>query len=77
MVFCYIIGQNSKTFLVVLPRFLVVHALERLTIWKFDLGDPTEVEEVNLPRLSASRRPRLAKSCARPLKRLSNMFLIM
>ena len=37
MVFCYIVCINSKTFLVVSPRFWVVWALERLPTWKFDL----------------------------------------
>ena len=57
MVFCYIVCINSKTFLVVSPRFLVVRALERLPTWKFDLRDLEEVKKVNLPRLAASRRP--------------------
>ena len=57
MVFCYIVCINSKTFLVVSPRFWVVRALERLPTWKFDLRDLEEVEKVNLPRLAASRRP--------------------
>ena len=57
MAFCYIVCINSKTFLVVSPRFWVVRALERLPTWKFDLRDLEEVEKVNLPRLAASRRP--------------------
>ena len=57
MVFCYIVCINSKTFLVVWPRFWVVWALERLPTWKFDLWDLEEVKKVNLPRLAASRRP--------------------
>ena len=57
MVFCYIVCINSKTFLVVSPRFWVVRALERLPTWKFDLRDLEEVEKVNLLRLAASRRP--------------------
>ena len=32
-----LIMVNSKMFLVVLPRFWVVQALERLPTWKFDL----------------------------------------
>ena len=56
-VFCYIVCINSKTFLVVSPRFWVVRALERLPTWKFDLQDLKEVEKVNLPRLAALRRP--------------------
>ena len=57
LVFCYIICPNSKTFLVVLPRFWVVQALERLPTWKFDLRDLKKVKKVNLQRLAASRRP--------------------
>ena len=50
MVFCYIICPNSKTFLLVLLRFWVVQALERLPTWKFDLRDLEEVKKVNFPR---------------------------
>ena len=69
MVFCYIICPNSKTILVVSPRFWVVQALERLPTCKFDLQDLEEVAKVNLPRLAASRRPGQPKIEARPPKR--------
>ena len=69
MVFCYIICPNSKTFLLVLLRFWVVQALERLPTWKFDLRDLFEVSQVNLPRLAASRGPGQPKIEARPPKR--------
>ena len=38
MVFCYIVSTNSKTFLVVCPRFWVVQALERLPTWSIFQG---------------------------------------
>ena len=70
MVFCYIVCINSKTFLVVSPRFWVVRALERLPTWKFELRDLKEVKKVNLPRLVASRRPGQPKIEARPPKKV-------
>ena len=57
------------TFLVVLPRFWVVHALERLPTQIFDLRDLEEVKKVNLSRLAASRWPGQPKIEARPPKR--------
>ena len=70
MVFCYIMCPNSKTFLVVLPRFLVVQALERLPTWIFDLRDLEEVKKVKFPKLLAWRKPRQPKIKARPPKKV-------